>query len=420
MNTFNRRQFLRLIGGAAAFAALPPMVHGAVPPRVVVIGGGYGGATVSKYLRLWSGGSVDVTMVDPNASHVSCILSNLVVVGAVPLSRVTISYDTLRTTYGVNVVQDRATTIDSVARRVTLASGATLDYDRLILSPGIDFVPVQGWDPSLVPHAWQAGPQTTLLMNQLAAMPAGGTFVLTVPNMPYRCPVGPYERACMVADYLVTNKPGSRVILLDANPAIVAEPHTFSTAFSTIYAGVIEYHSSVSVSSVDSTNKTIQTSIGQFAADVLNLIPDEQAGTIVRATGLAVDPTGRWAPVHPLSYASTVYGDVHVIGDSQDTGQPKTGHMASSQAKVCADAILRAFAGEAPDPAPVTNSGCFSPITATTASWVTGGFQYDPGTDTMQLVTASFGEADAPTTTNYRKMISWADNIFADSFAGTP
>jgi NADH dehydrogenase FAD-containing subunit len=416
MNAFNRRQFLKLAGGATALAALPPFVRAATPaPRVVIIGGGFGGATVAKYLKLW-GGNVDVTMVDANANHVSCILSSLVLTDAISLNRITLSYDSLRTQHGVSIIQDRAVTIDPVTHSVSLEVGTTLPYDHLILSPGIDFIPIPGWDPNLVPHAWQAGPQTTLLKDQIAAMPAGGSFVITIPQSPYRCPPGPYERACLVADFVRRNKPGSKVIVLDANPSIVAEEHTFSVAFNQTYANIIEYHTNVSVTQVDSANRIIDTSIGQFPASVLNVIPNQQAGQIARDADLGIDASGRWVPIDPLTYASAKHSDVHVIGDSQATGQPKSGHMASSQGKIAADAILRSFAGLGPDAAPTTNSACYSPIDATTASWLTAVFQYDPGTGSMKLVPESLGEAEAPTSENYREMFQWADNIFADSF----
>jgi NADPH-dependent 2,4-dienoyl-CoA reductase/sulfur reductase-like enzyme len=416
MNGFTRRQFLKLLGATSAFAAAPPALRAATTaPRVVIIGGGFGGATLAKYLKHW-GGNIDVTLVDANASHYSCILSNLVVTNAIPMSRITLSYANLAGKYGVTVLKDMAVAIDPDGHKVTLASGMVLPYDRLVLAPGIDFVPIPGWDPNLAPHAWQAGPQTTLLKNQLAAMPTGEFFVMTVPKSPYRCPPGPYERACVVADYLKRRKPGSKVILLDANPGITAEPHNFGTAFSTIYKDVIEYYTNASVLEVDSVNKVVLTSIGSFGGAVLNIIPNQQAGKIVRDTGLTTDPTGRWAPVDVLNYASTTYPDIHVLGDSQASTQPKSGHMASSQAKVCADAMLRGFAGGAPYPAPVTNSACYSPITASTASWLTAVYQYDPASKAMKLVPAAFGEAPAPSGDNYQDMFKWADNIFADSF----
>jgi NADPH-dependent 2,4-dienoyl-CoA reductase/sulfur reductase-like enzyme len=239
---------------------------------------------------------------------------------------------------------------------------------------------------------------------------------MTVPKAPYRCPPGPYERACVVADYVKRRKPGSKVIVLDANPTFTAEPHTFDNAFRVTYAGIVEYYTNVAVTSVDSATRTVTTTAGTFTSSVLNVIPNQQAGKVARDAGLAVDASARWAPVDVLSYASAVHPDIHVIGDSQATGQPKSGHMASSQAKVCADAILRAFGGLGPDPAPTTNSACYSPITASTASWLTAAYQYDPVTRSMVRVEAAFGEASAPSKDNYEEMFHWADNIFADSF----
>ncbi len=422
MNALSRRRFLQLLGLSSAAAAAPTLlraqaqsvVPAATANRVVVVGGGFAGATVAKYLRLWGGAAVDVTLVEANPSHVSCILSNLVLNNSMSLSQITFNYAALQQKYGVRIVTGKAVGIEGKALR--LADGQRLDYERLVLAPGIAFLPVPGLKMNKVPHAWQAGPQTTLLQRQLAAMPAGGTFVMTSPPAPYRCPPGPYERACLVADYLKRNKPGSKVIVLDANPKIMAEEHTFSTAFNQTHAGIIEYRPGVTLNQVDSRQRIAKTSQGDVKASVLNVIPTQQAGGIVASAGLI--PAGqRWAPVNPLSYESTLLPGVHIIGDAQGTGQPKSGHIANAEAKVCADAILRAFAGEAPDPAPVTNSACYSPITANTASWLTAVYAYNPNTGLMEVVPDSFGEAPAPTQGNYEKMFDWAAGLFGDTFA---
>lgn len=418
MSSMKRRQFLKFLGAASAASTMPMSMRigaATTAPRVVVIGGGFAGATLAKYLKLW-GSNIDVTLVDPNAAHITCILSNLVLTNALSMDRITLKYDSLRDKYGVNVRQDSAVAIDPVGRQVSLASGTSLPYDRLVLAPGIDFMSIPGWDPNKIPHAWQAGAQTTLLKSQLTAMKSGGTFVLTIPASPYRCPPGPYERACVVADYLKRKKPGSKVIVFDANPQIVAEPTNFGLAFSEIHKGVIEYYPNATVSQVDSNTRTVYTSLGSITASVLNVLPNMQAGKIVRDAGLAVDATSRWAPVDVLSYASTVYSDIHVIGDSQASGQPKSGHMANAQAKVCADAILRTFAGMALNPAPTTNSACYSPITSKTASWLTTALQYDPATKSMTTVSDAFGEADEISGDNYEAMFKWADSLFGDSF----
>lgn len=414
----SRRGFLKIAGATAAMAGIPRWSRAlAVPPRVVVVGGGFAGATAAKYLRYWGGNDVAVTLVDANASHVSCILSNLVVNDTLPIGSITFGYEDLHRNYGVVPVRGKVVGVDGVSRQVTLASGAKLDFDRLVLAPGIGFDPIRGLKYSAIPHAWQAGPQTTLLKKQLAAMPAGGTFVLTIPPTPYRCPPGPYERACIVADFLRRKKPGSKIIVLDANPGIVAEKETFTRAFTETYKGTLSYATGVTVTAVDSVRRIVYTNAGPVRGDVVNVIPRQRAGRIVFSAGLANDPSGRWAGVNPLSYESTAAANIHVIGDSQATGQPKAGHIANGEAKICADAILRLFRGETPDPAPQTNSACYSPINAKEASWLTGAFAYDPGSGTMKPVPKAGGEAKEWNSGNYEKMFGWAVNLFSDTFA---
>lgn len=417
----NRREFLRLMGLAAGAWTLPrPVRASTTPPHVLVIGGGFGGATVAKYLRLW-GDNINVTLMDRNTSHYACILSNLVITGAVPMSRIRLGYSNLVTRRGVTFAQGEALSVDPGAREVTVRMGADLyaiSYDKLVLAPGIEFLPPPGnYNADLTPHAWRAGNQTLLLKSQLSAMTSRQTLVMTIPKAPYRCPPGPYERACGIADFLKRRKSGARLIVLDANPGIQAEPVNFGNAFRDRYKGVLTYVPNAGVLQVDSTARSVQTTAGTFQGAVLNVIPDQRAGQIVNDAGLTNDPTGRWALVDPLSYASTLHPDIHILGDSQGTGQPKSGHMANAQAKVCADAIIRSFNGEAPDPNPVTSSACFSPITSSVASWLTASFRYDPATRAMKRVDASFAEARKPTSDGMQQMYQWADNIFADSFA---
>lgn len=417
---FNRRDFLKGLGLASTAWMLPRQLSAqSAPPHVVVIGGGFGGATVAKYLKLW-GGNINVTLIDRSAQHYACILSNLVVTGALSMSRITLDYGTLKSKRGVNVIQGEALEVDPAARRVNvLVNGQYLayPYDKLVLAPGIEFIPPDGnYREDLTPHAWKAGPQTLLLKQMLSSMSSKQTFVMTIPKSPYRCPPGPYERACSVADFLKRRKSGCKVVVLDANPSIQAEPHNFGIAFNETYKGMLTYIPNAGVLSVDSKTKTVTTAAGKFTGHVLNVIPNQRAGQIITNAGLANDPTGRWSLVNPLSYASPIHPDIHILGDSQATGQPKSGHMANAQAKVCADAIIRAFRGEAPDPNPVTSSACFSPITSSKASWLTASFQYDPGTKSMKRVEASFAEASSATSDGMQQMFQWADNIFADSF----
>ncbi len=436
MNRLDRRHFLKLAGAAAALASLPRAVSAATTaPRVVVIGGGFGGATAAKYIKMW-GDNVDVTLVDANAQHLSCILSNLVVTGRLTMSRITLNYSSLRNNRGIRFIQGTASQIDPIGKSVlvkTLNGDQNLQYDHLVLSPGIGFVPAAGnWNPSLTPHAWQAGSQTTLLKTQLAAMRDGDNFVMTVPKAPYRCPPGPYERACVVADYLKRKGyRNARVVVLDANDGITAEPEAFGHAFNVTHAGMILYIPKATVQSVDSASRSIVTSA--YSANkvkVLNYIPDQKAGSIIIDNGLANDPTGRWAKVNPLTYASTAYPQIHVIGDacavpaSDSKGVPKSGHMANSEAKVCADAIVRALNGEAPDENVATNSACYSPITNRTASWLSANFIYGDIFDAagnvkgkgMHRVDMGEAPADGVDGDSYEDMFTWADSLFADSF----
>lgn len=418
MRPFTRRHFLVAAGASTVAAMFPHAVRGqAARPHVVVVGGGFGGATAAKYLRHWGAGAVDVTLVDSRPNHPSCILSNLVLNDQVTLRSITFGFDGLSSRFGVRVVRDRVDRIEPDLRQVRLASGEHVRYDRLVLSPGITFDRVPGLDSRLVPHAWKAGGQTHLLRRQLAALPSGGTFVMSIPPAPYRCPPGPYERACVVADYLRREKGGGQVIVLDANPQIIAERHTFTTAFEQTYAGIIDYRPDTSVVEVDSAGRALHTAAGEVVrGDVANVIPAQRAPGLLRRAGLVNDASRRWAGVDPLGYESTAHPGIHVIGDAQATGQPKAGHIANAEAKICADAILRAFEGLPPDPEPVTNSACYSPITSDTASWLTAAFRYDAATGAMKVVPESSGEAESPTRENYRDMFGWANNLFADTF----
>lgn len=403
--------------GSDGSGTTPPVTppQSGLTGHVVVVGGGMGGATAAKFLRLWGGQNLKVTLIEKNPAYTSNILSNLVLNGQRSLASLDYSYAKLAANYGVSVVQGEVSGLDPVARQISLADGTRLSYDRVILAPGIDFDAMPGLDNyDTIVHAWQAGPQTAHLRDQLMAMPSGGNFVMTITAAPYRCPPGPYERACVVADYLKRNKPGSKVIILDANPAITAERATFELAFNSTHSGIVEYHPNVAISSIDPGTRLVQTSIGSIPASVLNPIPPHRAGRLVSAAGLA-NVNGRWAGVDVLSYESTAAAGVHIIGDASATTQPKAGHVANAEAKVCADAVIRMLSGQAPDPSPVTNSSCYSPITASTASWLTAIYHYDPASKTMKAYAS--GEASSVTSDNYDEMFDWFDNLMADTFA---
>jgi NADPH-dependent 2,4-dienoyl-CoA reductase/sulfur reductase-like enzyme len=396
--------------------------------RVVVIGGGMAGATVAKYLRMWGGTGVDVTLIERASAYTSSIMSNLVLNGQRTIQSLQYGYGTLANRYGIQMVQGDVSSIDPVGHKVTLIGGKVLPYDRLVIAPGIDFdfASVRGLETTdaqaKFPHAWKAGQQTTDLRNMITAMPEkNGVFVMSIPKAPYRCPPGPYERACVVADWLNRNKPGSRVIVLDANAGITAEPHAFTEGF---FLHGIEYHPNAVIDHVDAGTMSIYTAAGNvIGANVINVIPPHKAGQIVIDAGLAnvLNSVGKpcWAGVNVLSYESTAQAakHIHVIGDASSTTQPKAGHIANQEAKVCADAIVRLFGGKQPDQSPVTNSSCYSPITQDTASWLTNVFAYDTASGTMKSTTGGNVEAAARSQDNYQDMIKWFNTLMADSFA---
>jgi sulfide dehydrogenase [flavocytochrome c] flavoprotein chain len=414
------------LADAARSRRTPPTVVSGTTGRVVIVGGGMAGLAAAKYLKVWGGSGVQVTLIERNPSYTSNILSNLVLTGQRTVSSLVYSYATVRQNYGVDIRQGNVVGIDSVNKRVTLADKSTLQYDRLIVAPGVVFDVLPGLESdaarSRVVHAWQAGPETTTLRNQLVAMPAGGTFVMTIPASPYRCPPGPYERACVVADWLKRNKPGSKVIVLDANAGIQAERHTFETAFAGLFAGIVEYVPNAAVKSIDTgpSRIVVDSQMGTFLGDVVNAIPPQRAGKIVLDNGLANSADGRWAGVKAATFESTAFAGIHVIGDSCSAGIPKAGHIGNQEGKTAADAILRAFRGLAPDTDVVVNSACYSPITASTASWLTALYQHDASiapAGGYVMVGGAPSEATSPTSDNYSDMNKWFSTLMGETFA---
>jgi NADH dehydrogenase FAD-containing subunit len=430
-----RREFLGGVGATLASAWLPGCGGGdeavpVVPPApavsgsVIVVGGGMAGATVAKYLRLWGGDGIEVTLVERSSIYTSSIMSGFVLTGQRTLASLEYGYDALRTAYGITTVFGDVASIDPVTMQVTLVGGQVLSADRIILAPGIDYDEVLGLvtdaDKEKMPHAWTAGPQTTLLADQLSDMTAGGNVIVTNPMAPYRCPPATYARACQLADWLNTYKPGSTVTFLDANADYVAAKATFQAAFTGLYAGVITYVPNAEVTAADPATMTLTTTAGNFQGDVINLIPRQRAGKLITDLGLNNSAGGRFAAVDVLSYASTVPGweKVHIIGDSCGTPQPKAGHMGNQQAKVCADAIIRAFAGLAPDPAPVLSVTCYTNVTALEASWVSGVWQYDSVSKTMVTTpVGSFAPSVGWSGANFNDSYNWFAALMADSFA---
>ncbi|MEA3405889.1 MAG: FAD/NAD(P)-binding oxidoreductase [Pseudomonadota bacterium] len=420
MNTqISRRTLLKALGLGTAAMLTPQILRAETLPQIVVVGGGFAGATAAKYLKMWGGLGVEVTLIEPNTTYVSPILSNLVLNNQKSTDDLQFTYVNHSNQYGINMIHDSVNSIDETAQIVTLHNGSTVNYDRLILAPGIDFIEIDGLDSDKVPHAWKAGVQTNLLKDQIDLMQDGDHFVMTVPAAPYRCPPGPYERACVVADYLKNAKgfTNCQVTVLDANADITIETAMFHEQFE---GYGINYRSNVSVQSVDSDARSITISENGGVAEVLtstvlNVIPNQKAGKLLFDAGLT---SGNWAPVNPLDYQSTMASNIHIIGDSQGTGQPKAGHQGNSEAKVCADAVLRSLQGLAPDPAPKTNSACYSPVSSSSASWLTAVYEYNATTGQMQLVPdAGYPAAAEPTAENYQSMFNWAGNLFADTFS---
>ncbi len=410
-------------GGATA-TLFPVPGNTGISGHIVIVGGGMAGATLAKYLRLWGGTGVRVTLLEKAAGYTSNIMSNLVLSGQKGLAELGYSHGTLVNHYGVTLMRGEVTAIDTAGKFLRLADGSTLQYDRLVLAPGLDFdllpgMVSQGEYDNAIPHAWKAGPQTQLLRDQLLAMPAGGSVVITIPKAPYRCPPGPYERACVVADWLKSNKPGSKVVVLDANADIVVEKDNFLHAFNQTHAGIIDYRPGCTLTHVDSVSRSVTyTQNGasvQVGASVLNPIPPQRAPQLLADAGLLNSPDGRFAAVNVLSYESTQVAGIHVIGDASHTTQPKAGHIANQQAKVCADAMLRLLGGQQPDPAPVTNSACYSPITAATATWLSGVYQYDAASASMKL--SKLSASASATSKNYRDMHTWFGTLMSDSFS---
>lgn len=418
---FNRRDFIKTVGAASALLlSRQSLAQATKPPlgRVVVVGGGYAGATVAKYLRLWSLGAIEVIVVEPNAQFVSCPLSNLVLGGSKSINDLTFGYDALKANHGIKWVQDTVTAVDASAKKITMLRGE-LSYDRLIVAPGVDFnyesLPMLANSEAQkqIPHAWRAGWQTVHLRQQLEAMPDGGVFVMNVPKAPYRCPPGPYERACQVAFYLKNNKPKSKVIVLDANAEIISKKGLFAKAFNETYAGVIDYRPDSAIASVDVASKTVATEFDKIKADVLNIIPPQRAGKLAQLAGLT-EKDYPWCDVDFLTYESKLVKNIHVLGDSVAAGLPKSAHMATNQAKVCANAIVQLFAGQAPDPAPVFANTCYSYVTDKSAMHVANVYRYDAGKK-MMISAEGGGVSMNASDKEGVYAVSWAQNIWADT-----
>jgi NADPH-dependent 2,4-dienoyl-CoA reductase/sulfur reductase-like enzyme len=391
--------------------------------EILVIGGGYGGATAAKYLRLFSNNTAKVTLIEPNASFISCPLSNLVIGGSRTIADLTSPYDTLSKRHGVKIIQDSVTSIDPDKKTVKLASGKTLRYDKAIVSPGVSLMMnsieglAQANQAGVTLQAWKAGAETVALHKQLASMRDGGTFAISIPEAPYRCPPGPYERACQVASYFKQNKPKSKVLILDANQDVTSKGPLFKKVWAEQYAGMIEYLPKHNVSAVDAKTKTIKFEVqDDVKADVLNLLPAMSAGEIAVKTGLA-NSNGRWVNVNFINFESTAQKDIHVLGDSIQVAfaMPKSGHMANQHAKVAAAAIVAELSGWEINPAPVLTNTCYSFVNAKEVVHVASVHQYITAEKTFKPVPGSGGVSAGPTTLEGVYAWGWAHNIWADT-----
>jgi sulfide dehydrogenase [flavocytochrome c] flavoprotein subunit len=432
--SISRRKFIHMLGAGGLASGtglwLPRSVFagsGAKGAHVVVIGGGFGGATAAKYIRKLDP-SVMVTLIEPNKTYTTCPGSNWVLGGLRALKSITYTYDKLASKHGVKVVHDLVAAIDAKSRKVALKSGGSIGYDRLVVSPGIDFrwETIEGYDAVVandIPHAWKAGPQTALLQKQLKAMKDGGTVVIAAPPNPFRCPPGPYERASMIAHYLKDNKPRSKLLILDAKEKF-SKQGLFTQGWSELYGygtdnSLIEWIPQGKdgiVKRVDAKTRTAHTELGKHKADVLNVIPAQKAGKIAHVAGLTDD--NGWCPVNQKTFESTIHKGIHVIGDAAIASPlPKSGYAANSEAKVCAFAVVAMLKGQEPG-APSWVNTCYSLV----------GPRYGISVAMVYELTAEgkVGKVKGsggvtPNDGKFRKEASyaesWYDNIVSDIFA---
>ena len=420
-----RRSFLQS-SAALGLLGLAGCATTAVPAkaRVVVIGGGYGGATAAKYVRLLSDYKIDVVLIEPAEAFVSCPISNLVLGGSKQMADITTPYAGLSRNHGVRVVRDLATAIDPAKKTVTLARGATLGYDKLVVSPGIDLMygSIEGLQAASasgrILQAWKAGPETVALRQQLEAMPDGGVYAITVPEAPYRCPPGPYERACQVAWYFKNAKPRSKVLILDANPDVTSKGALFKKVWAEQYKGIVEFRGQHKATAVDAKAGLIRFDVqDDVKADVINALPSMRAGLIAVQTGLNNLANNRWCGVNYQTFESTAVKDVHVLSDSIQIapGMPKSGHMANGHAKVAAAAIVAQLSGWDVNPAPMLNNTCYSFVDNKNVVHVASVHEYVAAEKTFKTVAGSGGLSAGPTEQEGVYALNWAQNIWADT-----
>ncbi|MES2192194.1 MAG: NAD(P)/FAD-dependent oxidoreductase [Pseudomonadota bacterium] len=424
---FQRRSFLQS-AAALSLLGLASCASTSIPSKakVVVIGGGYGGATAAKYVRLLSDYKIDVVLIEPQEAFISCPISNLVLAGVKQIGDITTPYSGLSGNHGVTVVRDYASAIDAVKKTVTLAGGATIAYDKLVVSPGIElmFGSIEGLQEAnasgQILQAWKAGAETVALRKQLEAMPDGGVYAITIPEAPYRCPPGPYERASVIAGYFKVTKPRSKVLILDANPDVTSKGPLFKKVWAEQYKGIVEYRGNHKTTAVDARAGIIKFDVqDDVKANVLNVLPSMRAGTIAVQAGLNNQANNRWCGVNYLTFESTAAKDVHVLGDSIQVApaMPKSGHMANNHGKVAAAAIVAQLSGWDVNPAPMLTNTCYSFVDAKNVIHVASVHEYVVAEKTFKAVAGSGGVSAGPTELEGSYALSWANNIWADSLA---
>ena len=420
--TISRRAFMQwaAAAGAGALAGCASTGGGGGGGRVVVIGAGFGGGTAAKYVKMWAP-DIDVTVVEREYGFVSCPISNLVLAGNADLKDLSRSYSGL-TARGINLIRENATAIDPVAKSVRLAGGRTLNYDRLIVSPGVDLMydTIPGLNNTaaqgVVMHAWKAGPQTLVLRRQLGSMRDGGVFAFHIPLAPYRCPPGPYERICQVADYFKRAKPKSKIIVLDSNSDIVSKAGLFKAVWNDQYKGMIDYRPNSEIADVDVKGMTIKLQFGDVKGDVLNVVPPQRAAEIARRAGL-ITTNNRWCGVDWQTCESTVAKGVHVLGDAtlSASAMPKSASMANQHAKVCAAAVIALIKGQPVNPEPMMMNTCYSFVDAKNVIHVSSVHRYSAAEKSMAVVKGAGGLSDKPSELEGNYAWGWAKNIWADT-----
>ena len=426
---FDRREFLKISAGVAGATSLGTLTGCAsgpavakARPKVVIVGAGFGGATCARYLKLWDP-KIEVTVIEPNDKFVSCPFSNTVLAGTNKMEDITFTYDFVKKSTD-NWVQDTVTGIDTAGRTVKTAGGKTFSYDRLVLAGGIElmFDKVQGYNAEAqktIKHAWKAGPdQTGVLRKQLEAMPDGGVFVMSVPMAPYRCPPGPYERACQVATYFKKAKPKSKIIILDGNPDIASKKGLFLAAWKKHYGygtpnSMIEYRPNNMPRSVDPVKMMVGTEFDDVKGNVINVVPPMRAAAICEMAGVRNDSANTWCPIDFRTFESLTVKNVHVLGDSTLTNFPKSGSVANNTAKMAASAIVELLNGRQPDPAPVVTNTCYSAASDSTAFHVATVFRYGEGN--KMVAQKGGGVSKEESELEFAYMESWAKNVWADT-----